>query len=62
LEDFSTESLKAGWSWNDAFQSMKKSNFQSTVFSKDLFQIEGEIKTYHDKQNIKEFLTSKPRL
>jgi hypothetical protein len=61
---FSTETLKAKQAWNDAFQSLKENNCQPRVLysAKLLFITEGEIKSFHDKQKLKQFRTIKPAL
>jgi hypothetical protein len=61
---FSTKALNARRTWKDIFQALKESNCQfRLVFPAKLsFLIEGEIKTFHNKEKLKEFMTTKPAL
>jgi hypothetical protein len=61
---FSTQTLNAGWSWKDRIQALKENNCQPRLIypAKLPFLIEGEIKTFHNKENLKEFETTKPAL
>jgi chromatin segregation and condensation protein Rec8/ScpA/Scc1 (kleisin family) len=49
VADFLTEALKA---WKDMFQALKENNYQLvlTFSAKLFFIIEGEVRTFHDKQ------------
>jgi hypothetical protein len=51
-------------SWKDKFQALKEYNWQSRlVYPANLsFVIEGECKTFHKKQKLREFPTPKPAL
>jgi hypothetical protein len=62
--DFSTETLRARKSWNEVFQVLRENNFSSRILypEKLLFKIEGEIKVLHDKQKLKQYMTTKPLL
>jgi hypothetical protein len=57
--DFSTESLKVKRAW-----ALKENNFSPRILysAKLSFKIEGEIKTFHDKQKQKQYMTTKPPL
>jgi hypothetical protein len=56
--------LNARRSWKDIFQALKENNSQPRLFypEKLSFLIEGEIKTFHNKQKLKESMTTKPAL
>jgi hypothetical protein len=62
--DFSTQTLNTRRSCKDIIQDMKESNCQLILFypAKLSFLIEGEIKIFHNKEKLKEFMTSKPAL
>jgi hypothetical protein len=53
--DFSIETLKSRRAWNDVFQILKENNcqpkFRILYPAKVSFIIEGEIKTFHDKES-----------
>jgi alpha-mannosidase len=48
--------------WGEVFQALKENNFNPRILylAKLSFKIEGEIKTFHDKQNPKQYMTPKP--
>jgi prophage DNA circulation protein len=60
--DFSTQTLNARWSWKDITQVLKESNHQPRLVypAKLSFLIEGQIKTFCNKEKLKEFVTTKP--
>uniref|UniRef100_A0A8C5ZK79 L1 transposable element RRM domain-containing protein n=2 Tax=Marmota marmota marmota TaxID=9994 RepID=A0A8C5ZK79_MARMA len=62
--DLSTQTLKARRSWNNIFQTLKENGFQPRIVypAKLSFRMEDEIKTFHDKQKLKEFAARKPSL
>jgi hypothetical protein len=64
IADFSTQSLYTRRSWKDVIQAMKESNCQPRLVypAKLFFLIEGEIKTLHNKEKLKEFMTTKQAL
>ena len=59
--DFSAETLHAGREWNDVLKSLKDKNFQPRILYpvKISFRYDGEIKTFPDKQNLREFISHK---
>jgi hypothetical protein len=59
--DFSTQTLNSRRSWKDIIQSLKEST-RLVYPAKLSFLIEGEIKTFHNKEKLKEFMTTKPAL
>ena len=62
--DFSTETLRARREWRDIFNMMKEKSLQPRILypARLSFRIEGEIKIFSDKQQLKEFVTTKPAL
>ena len=62
--DFSAETLQARREWHDVFKVLKGKNLQPRIFypSRLSFTMEGEIKSFPDKQKSKEFITKKPVL
>jgi hypothetical protein len=64
MADFSTQTLNKRWSWKDIYQALKENNCHPELVypAKLSFLIEGDIKTFHNKQKIKEFTATKPVL
>jgi hypothetical protein len=62
--DFSTQTPKARRSWKDRIQALKENNCQPRLVypAKLSSLIEGETKTFHNKEKLKEFVTTKPAL
>ena len=62
--DLSAETLQARTEWQDIFKVMKKKNLQPRLLylAKISFRFDGEIKSFTDKENIREFSTTKPAL
>jgi hypothetical protein len=62
--DFSTETLKARRAWSEVFQALNENNFNlRTLYPQQLsFKIDGTIKVFHDKQKLKQYMTTKPPL
>ena len=62
--DISAEALQARREWQDIFNVMKGKNLQPRLVypAKISFRFDGEIKTFTDKQKLKEFSTTKPAL
>uniref|UniRef100_A0A9L0TSD6 L1 transposable element RRM domain-containing protein n=1 Tax=Equus caballus TaxID=9796 RepID=A0A9L0TSD6_HORSE len=56
--DFSAETLQARREWNDIFKSLKDKNLQPRILylAKISFRYEGEIKTFPDKQKLRNFV------
>ena len=61
LADFSTETLQARREWHDIFKVMKGKNLQPRKhYSARLsFRFDREIKSFPDKQKLREFSTTK---
>jgi hypothetical protein len=62
--DFSKETLKARRSWREIFQALNENNFNPRILypAKLSFNIDGEIKVFHDKQELNQYVTTKPPL
>ena len=56
--------MKARKAWSNIFQTLKENNFQPRFVypAKISIKFDGEIKTFHDKQKLKDFMSSKPAL
>jgi hypothetical protein len=59
--DFSTETLKARTVWNEVIQALNENNFNPRILysAKLSLKIDGTIKVFHDKQKLKQYLTTK---
>jgi hypothetical protein len=64
ITDFSMETLKARRTGVEVFQAVNEYNFNSRILypAKLSFKIDGAIKVFHDKQKIKQCMTTKPPL
>src|SRR5574341_1294185 len=62
--DLSIESLQARREWQDILKMMKENNLQPRLLypARISFKYEGEIKSFTDKQKLREFSTTKPGL
>jgi hypothetical protein len=62
--DFSTETLKARRGWGGIFWVLNENNFNPRILypAKLSFKIDGAIKVIQDKQNLKQYVTTKPPL
>ena len=62
--DFSTETWQARKGWQDIFRVLTEKNMQPRILypARLSFRIEGEIKSFQDKQKLKEYVTTKPAL
>ena len=62
--DLSAETLQARREWKDIFKVMKEKNLQPRLLypARISFRFDGEIKTFTDKQKLREFSTIKPAL
>jgi hypothetical protein len=62
--DFSTETLKARRAWSEVLQALNENNFNPRILypAKLSFRIDGAIKVFHDKQKLKQYVTTKPPL
>ena len=62
--DFSAETLQARREWHDILHVMKGKDLQPRLLypARLSFRFEGEIKTFTDKQKLREFSNTKPAL
>ena len=62
--DFSAETVQARREWHDIFKEMKGKNLQPRLLypARMSFRFNGEIKSFTDKQKLREFSTTKPAL
>ena len=62
--DLSTETLRARKEWQDMLKVMKDKNLQPRLLypARSSFKYAGEIKSFTDKQKLREFSTTKPAL
>ena len=62
--DLSAETLQARKVWKDIFKVMKRKNLQPRLLypAKISFRFDGEVKTFTDKQKLRECSTTKPTL
>ena len=60
--DLSAETLQARREWQDIFKVLKGQNLQPRLLylARISFKIDGEIKSFSDKQKLREFSTTKP--
>ena len=60
--DLSIETLQARREWQDILEVMKENNLQPRLLypARISFKYEGEIKSFTDKQKLREFSTTKP--
>jgi vacuolar-type H+-ATPase catalytic subunit A/Vma1 len=62
--DFSTEILKARRDWGEIFWALNENKFNPRILypAKLSLKIDGAIKDFHDKQKLKQHVTTKPPL
>ena len=62
--DLSAETLQARREWQDIFKVLKGKNLQSRLQypARISFKTDGQIKSFSDKQKLREFSTTKPAL
>ena len=62
--DLSTETWQARKGWQDIFRMLNEKNMQPRILypARLSFRIEGEIKSFQDRQKLKEYVTTKPAL
>ena len=62
--DLSIETLQARREWQDILRVMKENNLQPRLLypARISFRYEGEIRSFTDKQKLREFCTTKPAL
>ena len=64
IADLSAETLQARREWQDIFTVLKGKNLPPRLLcpARISFKIDGEIKSFSDKQKLREFSTTKPAL
>uniref|UniRef100_A0A8C0QPK3 L1 transposable element dsRBD-like domain-containing protein n=1 Tax=Canis lupus familiaris TaxID=9615 RepID=A0A8C0QPK3_CANLF len=64
VADLSTETWQARKGWQDIFRVLNEKNMQPRILypARLSFKMEGEIKSFQDRQELKEYVTSKPAL
>jgi len=62
--DLSAQTLQVRREWQDIFKQLKGENQQPRVLylARISFKVDGEIKSFQDKQKLREFSTTKPAL
>ena len=62
--DLSAETLQSRRDWQDIFKVMKEKNLQPRLLypARISFRFDREIKSFRDKQKLREFSTTKPAL
>ena len=62
--DLFTETWQARKGWQDIFRVLNEKNLQQRILypARLSFRIEGEIKSFQDRQKWKEYVTTKPAL
>jgi Mg2+/Co2+ transporter CorB len=62
--DFSIETLKASRAWSEVFQTLNENNFSPMILYQEKlsFKIDKAVKVFHDKQKLKQYMTTKPPL
>ena len=63
-DDLSAEALQTRREWQDIFKVLKRKNLQLRLLylGRISFRIDGEIKSFSDKQKLREFSSIKPAL
>jgi hypothetical protein len=64
ITDFSMENLKARMAWIEVFQALNENNFSPRILcpAKLSLKIDRTIKIFHNKQKLKQYMTTKPPL
>ena len=60
--DLSTETWQARKGWQDIFRVLNEMQPRILYPARLSFRIEGEIKSFQDRQKLKEYVTTKPAL
>ena len=62
--DFSTETWQSRTGWHDIFSIPNEKNMQPRILNpaRLSFRMEGEMKSFQDRQKLKEYVTTKPAL
>ena len=64
MSDLSTETWQARKSWQDIFRALSEKNMQPRILypARLSFRIDGEIRTFQNRQTLTNFVTMKPAL
>ena len=64
MADLSAETLQARREWQDIFKALKGKNLQLRLLypARISFKTDGVVKSFSDKQKLREFSTTKPAL
>ena len=64
IADFSADTAQARREWHDILKVRKQKNLQPKLLylARISFRFDGEIKSFTDKQKLREFSTTKPAL
>jgi hypothetical protein len=64
LADFSMETLKARRAWSEILWTLNENNFNPRILypAKLSFKIDVPVKIFHNKQKLKQYMTTKPPL
>ena len=64
MSDLPTETWQARKGWQDIFRALSEKNMQPRILypARLSFRIEGEIRTFQDRQTLTKFVTMKPDL
>jgi hypothetical protein len=62
MADFSRGTLKQRMAWYEFFQALNETNFNPRILcpAKLSFKIDGAMKVFHDKQKLKQYMSTKP--
>jgi Mg2+/Co2+ transporter CorB len=62
--DFSMETLNTRRAWSEVLRALNENNFNPRILyqAKISFKTDRAIKVFHDKQILKQYMTTKPRL
>ena len=62
--DLSTETWQATKGWHDIYRVLNEKNMQAGILypARLSFKIEGEIKSFQDRQKLKQYVTTRPAL
>ena len=62
--DLSTETWQARKGWQDIFRALSEKNMQPRILypARLSFRMDGETRSFQDRQKLKEYVTTKPAL
>ena len=64
MSDLSTETRKARKGWQDIYRALHEKNMPPRILypARLTFKMDGEIKSFQDRQGLKDYATTKPTL